>query len=287
LRGGTRAEVLNQSITEERIIAYLLGDLPLEEAERFEDECFAGEDWPGQLHLAEEDLIDEYLRGTLAPERRRRFEENYLTTDARVERVRMAAALLRHVDSHAPTRTEANVSGVQSAAAAEATLAAQPQERHKRESWFDALWGGRTVVPRAAMSFALLLIVVAGAFVIYSRIAPRNHPTIVMVALTPTNAERGTGAEPTKVKLPKDAGALRVSLAPPEGSTPSARYRVELDDGEGKTESLEATGEDAHSVSVVIPAVHLSRGTYALRLFAVNAEGVEQRIRGSYLFSVE
>jgi anti-sigma factor RsiW len=271
--------VLKQSITEERIIAYLLGELPVEEAERFEDECFTGENWPGQLNLAEEDLIDEYLRGTLTPERRLRFEENYLTTDARVERVRMAAALLRHVDSH---DASANVARVKSA-----TPTAPPPEKHKRETWFGALWGGRTLVPRAAMSFALLLIVVAGAFVIYSRIPPRNHPTFVMVALTPTNAERGAGAEPTKVKLPEDAGALRVALTPPEGLTPTARYRVELDNGEGKTESLEAEGQDAHSVSVVIPAVNLSRGTYALRLFAVNAEGVEQRVKGSYLFSVE
>jgi methionine-rich copper-binding protein CopC len=284
LRGGTRAEVLNQSITEERIHAYLLGELPEELAERFEDDCFAVENWPEQLNLAEEDLIDEYLRGALTPARRRRFEEHYLTTDARVERVRMAAALLRHVDSHAAS---ANASRVQSATAAEATLAAPPPERHRRESWLGALWGGRALVPRAAMSFALLLIVVAGAFVIYRRITPSNHPTIVMVALTPTNAERGAGAEPTKVKLPTDAGALRVSLTLPEGATPSARYRVEFDNGEGKTESLEAEGQDGRSVSVVIPAAYLARGTYALRLFAVTAEGVEQRIKGSYLFSVE
>src|SRR6201989_587549 len=93
-------------MTEERIIAYLLEELPEEEAERFEDECFADESRPEQIKLAEEDLIDEYLRGGLTPERRRRFEENYLTTDARAERVRMAAALLRHVDSYAPVTAE-------------------------------------------------------------------------------------------------------------------------------------------------------------------------------------
>ena len=276
--------MLKQSITEERINAYLLGELPEEEAERFEDECFAGENWPGQLNLAEEDLIDEYLRGALTPERRRRFEESYLTTDARVERVRMAAALLRHVDSHAAS---ADAARVQTAAALEATPTAPPPEKYKRESWLGALWGGRALVPRAAMSFALLLLVVTGAYVLYPSIAPRNHPTIIMVALTPTNAERSAGAEPTKVKLPTGAGALRVSLALPEGLTPSARYRVELDDGEGKTESLEAEGQAARSVSVLIPAERLARGTYALRLFAVTAEGVEQRIEGSYLLSVE
>ena len=271
--------MLNQSITEERIIAYLLEELPEEEVERFEDECFAGDNWPEQLTLAEEDLIDEYLRGGLTPERRRHFEENYLTTDARVERVRMAAALLRHVDSYA---TSANAATVQTANAA---ASATPKD-NRRESWFGALWGGRALVPRAALSFALLLIIVGGAFVIYRRMAPSNR-TIVLVALPSTNAERGAGAEPTKVVLPADAGALKVSLALPEGATPSARYRVELDDGEGKTESLEAEGHDARTVSVVIPAARLARGTYALRLFAVTAEGVEQRVKGSYLFSIE
>jgi anti-sigma factor RsiW len=282
LRGGTRAEVLKHNIIDERINAYLLGELPEEEAERFEDECFAGENWPGQLNLAEEDLIDEYLRGALTPERRRRFEENYLTTDARVERVRMAAALLRHVDSHA---TSADASRVVSANAARVTSFKPPKES-RRESWFGALWGGRTFVPRAALSFALLLIVVAGAFMIYRLTAPSSR-AIVLVALTPTNAERGAGAEPTKVNLPSDAGALRVSLTLPEGVTPSARYRVELDDGEGKTESLEAEGHDARTVSVSIPASRLARGTYALRLYALTAESVEQRVKGSYLFSVE
>src|SRR5689334_7113079 len=143
-------------MTEERIIAYLLEELPEEEAARFEDECFSDEDWPEQIKLAEEDLIDEYLRGELTPERRRRFEENYLSTDARLERVRMAAALLRHVDSHATV-------------AATETHATKktPTEDDARTSWFGALWGGRSPVPRAALSFALLLVVVAGAYVVY------------------------------------------------------------------------------------------------------------------------
>src|SRR5215218_3051501 len=89
-------------MTDERIIAYLLKELPEEELERFEDECFTSEDWPTQISLAEEDLINDYLRKELDPEQRRHFELNYLTTVARMERVRVAAALLRHVDACAP-----------------------------------------------------------------------------------------------------------------------------------------------------------------------------------------
>src|SRR5215210_4154430 len=87
-------------MTDENIIAYLLEELPDEDAEQFEDACFAEESWPSRLDLAEEDLIDAYLRNELTPERRQRFERNYLTTPAREERVILAAALLRQVDEH-------------------------------------------------------------------------------------------------------------------------------------------------------------------------------------------
>src|SRR5438270_13569731 len=87
-------------MTGESIIAYLLKELPDEELEQFEDECFEQESWPLQVHLAEEDLVDAYLRDELSRERREHFERNYLTTEARQESVRMAAALLRCVDEY-------------------------------------------------------------------------------------------------------------------------------------------------------------------------------------------
>src|SRR5215207_10022156 len=84
-------------MTDERITEYLLGELPDEESERFEGECFAGEEWPAEVGLAEDDLVDAYLHEELTPEQRRHFEQNYLTTEARLKRVAAAAALLRHV----------------------------------------------------------------------------------------------------------------------------------------------------------------------------------------------
>src|SRR5215475_10061974 len=85
-------------MNDEDIIAYLLGELSDEEMENFEDRCFSEEDWRDQLEAVEGDLIDGYLRGELNPERKGHFEQNYLITEARRERVCVAAALLRHVD---------------------------------------------------------------------------------------------------------------------------------------------------------------------------------------------
>src|SRR5690242_13792215 len=85
-------------MTDERIIAYLLEELPEEERERFEDACFAEEEWPEEIATVEDDLIEAYLRNQLTPERRQSFEQHYLVTAARQERVAVAAALLRCVD---------------------------------------------------------------------------------------------------------------------------------------------------------------------------------------------
>jgi hypothetical protein len=261
-------------MTEDRIIAYLLEELPEEEAERFEDECFAGENWPAQINLVEEDLIDDYLRDRLVPERRESFERNYLNTDARVERVRMAAALLRHVDGRA---------------AADAPILAAPSKEKTGRAWGGgALWGGRLSVARTALAAALLVAVIAGAFLASRLVIAPSKRAVVMLVLTPASADRGGGGNgASKVKLPSDAGALRVSLMLPEGSFRAARYRVEFEDDKGETSSLDSAGHDAQSVTVVIPAPRLTRGRYALRLFAVNADGAEQRINGSYLFSIE
>src|SRR5215207_4399918 len=74
-------------MTDEQITAYLLQELTEEEAERFEDRCFAQEEWPADLDAAEHELIDAYLRNELSKDQRRRFEQYYLTTDARKARV--------------------------------------------------------------------------------------------------------------------------------------------------------------------------------------------------------
>ncbi len=59
---------------------------------------------------------------------------------------------------------------------------------------------------------------------------------------------------------------------------------LENREGEGKTASVE--GQDGRAVSVLIPAAQLARGRYVLKLYAVGADGAEQRV-GSYFFNVE
>lgn len=252
-----------------RVVSHLLGQMSDEEAERFEDECFAEKNWPSQVRLVEEDLIDAYLQGELTPEQRGLFERNYLTTAARQERVRVAAALSRQACEPEP-------------------VVERPVVVRKGETWgerFRAFWGGRGWGLRAASAVAALVIVVGLAWLYVSRErAPREVATL---RLTSSIINRSEDVQARTVKLPPDADALRVSLVLPERATPAPRYRAELDSQDGETTPLNVEARDAGSVSVLIPASRLPRGRYALTLFAVGDDGVEQPVYGSYVFVVE
>src|ERR1044071_7501817 len=165
-------------MTDERIIAYLLEELPEDDLEQFEDECFAQESWPTQVNLVEEDLIDSYLRDELTPERRQRFENNYLTTEARQGRVIMAAALLRHVD-------ELKV-------ASKASIA----EPLKELTWaerFRAFWNSQTFALRTVAAIAVMAVVTGALYLIFLR--PSSPQTFVALTLNISSNNRAEGAE--------------------------------------------------------------------------------------------
>ncbi len=196
-------------MTDERIVAYLLKELPDEELERFEDECFEQENWPAQLDAVEEDLIEDYLREGLAPERRTRFEQNYLATAARRERVRMAAALLRLLDerqTEAEDEKEADEAAEEVVAPPLTPVVAPPTA----ETWaerFRAFWGGHAWAPRAAPALALVL-VAAVTWSLYSSRTPAPQ-TVAALELNVRNSDRAPGGEqPGRLNLTPDTDAV-------------------------------------------------------------------------------
>ena len=252
-------------MTDERTIAYLLAELPEADLERFEEECFSQESWPDQIDMVEGDLIDAYLRDELAPERRPRFERYFLTTPARQERVIMAAALLRHVDElHAlrpvaapepPTRTTTQI---------------------KWSERFRASW----IVAAAAAA-----VIVIALWLGFFRAPPPR--TVATLTLTMSDSTRGPGAHPGTIKLQSDVESLRVSLVLPPQVPAGGRFRVELENEGGERLPANPAGQDGVSVQAVIPASKLTRGQYALKLIAIESDGSERRLPGTYLFIVE
>lgn len=78
---------------EENIRAYFLGKLPEAEAGILEMECAADARLTEHAQMVENELADDYLRGILSTADTALFEANYLTTDARRVKLRVAAGL--------------------------------------------------------------------------------------------------------------------------------------------------------------------------------------------------
>jgi methionine-rich copper-binding protein CopC len=252
-------------MTDERIIAYLLKELPEGDAEQFEEQCFEQESWPAQISLVEDELIEDFLRRKLTPEQHQRFEQNYLTTAARQERVGVAAALFRHVDK----------------------LNDQPSVKLVEPTWIERFhaFGSSHLLPlRVGASMAAIVIIIGALWLI------RPHPfapkPLVALTLSASGNNRAEGVQAAKVQLPLNVDELKISLTLPAGSAAAKSYRVDMENIYGEKNSLEIDKQDAQSVTVVIPAAQLARGQYVLKLFAVKDDGSEQRL-GSYYFNAE
>jgi methionine-rich copper-binding protein CopC len=129
----------------------------------------------------------------------------------------------------------------------------------------------------AAMAAIAILIGAVGIF---------RPQTSVALTLSASGNNRAEGVQAAKVQLPINAAALKISLTLPAGSAAAKSYRVDMENIYEEKKSLKIAGQDAQSVTVVIPAAQLARGQYVLKLFAIKDDGSEQRL-GSYYFNAE
>lgn len=83
----------------ERAYAYLLGEMDDAEQFRFERDYLADAEAYAAYLAAQDELIEDYLGGGLAPARRERFATNFLVTEERRERLRLIRDLNEHAQS--------------------------------------------------------------------------------------------------------------------------------------------------------------------------------------------
>lgn len=247
-------------MTDERMTAYLLQELTEEEAERYEEQCFTREEWPAELDSAEQELIDAYLNNELSKDRRSRFEKNYLTTDVRKARV-LTAQSLRKILPPPP-----------------------PRQKTRFREKLKPFW--QRPLPLAA-GVAFIVVLSFTLVIPYLLMGRRPPQTFQQLSLTISSSDRGTGVQPARVTLPLRADALEIYLKLPPQSANAASYRVEWENVEDNLGDLQIASKDTHSAVVVIPAQKISPGQYALKLFAINQDGTEQRINGNYYFTAE
>jgi hypothetical protein len=237
---------------------YLLGDLDGEIRQKLEEELMTDESSLEELEAVEDELLDECVLGKLTPAEEEKVKRTFLSTPEREERLRFAKVFHRY-------------------AASQKSLEAVNPVRLTTAPAFLG-WPVRIAL------FVALAIVVGGVW-LYNR-STQNPPRLAMITLTPTSSSRGEATAITKVRLAPGTDVLKVVLELP-AEVKGQNLRAELESESGVTKRLEVSEENSREAAVTIAASQLRPAQYALKLFAINPDGSEQRIPGSYFFTVE
>lgn len=149
----------HDSIHDELIVGYLLGDLPEEEQSEIEDRAFQDEQYLQAILAAESDLIDDYVRGELSASARRQFESRFLTSAERRRKVEFARALASVTPEFAVTEKNIRPASASVPIIWPRTLA--------------AFLRGLNVAAKFSLAAAALLIVIGGSWLVAERLRLR------------------------------------------------------------------------------------------------------------------
>lgn len=309
---------------DQQMVRYLLGYLPDEEAERFDEASIVDDDVALRLRLVENDLVDAYVSGTLTGETRARFEAFYLSSPYRRQKVKSAQRFLAAVDRARVPRAGRTASAAfawafprpglaWSAAAAVFLLLAcgvlliehirlrQGLNEARRDG---AASGRRTEMlarqleeGRAERAEALKALEGARASLAArqpSAPAPLPPPasgstTLSPLALVLSPQTRALGPLPT---VALSAAADRVAFDLRLETNDFSRYLVDLNDpGSGRTLWRSAAvparqARGASFVSIAIPSARLAPQHYSLALAGLDATGGMEAV-ASYTFQID
>lgn len=94
---------MQASEPDKKLTRYLLGEFSEVDRADIEDRYLSEGDSFDELLVAEDELIDDYVRGKLSRKDGLLFEQNFLCTAARQERVKSSRALMKFADTQAST----------------------------------------------------------------------------------------------------------------------------------------------------------------------------------------
>jgi hypothetical protein len=158
-------------LNEDLLARYLLGELTEEEQVRVEERAFSDPETLAQVLAVENDLVDEYVRGELPDEARRRFELKFLNSVERRRKIEFAGTLA-HLDPTslsvlADTSAGANAGDAPVFSTSNATQNNSAQSSRWR-SFLDSL-AGFPLTPRLSFAPLLLVLLIGGVLFFINR----------------------------------------------------------------------------------------------------------------------
>jgi hypothetical protein len=257
-----------------QITRYLLGQLDEADEEKVELRLLSDVGFTAEFDIVVDEIAIRYASGGFEGKEKEQVEHYFLRAPERQNKAKVMCELLHQSGT---TRGEQQVKNE-----------TPPSVADDPGLWAKArrFWNTQPLVPRLAMILPMLLIVAGVVF--WVRMGPPTTTNFATLTLTSTEAERGQGAadEIASTKLAPDTDELRIKLMLPALQTQPKSYRAELI-VEGVSRDAAVISHDAQSVTVTVSAADLKPDRYAIRLFAENPDGKEERIPGSYIFRIE
>jgi hypothetical protein len=218
--------------------------------EQFEERLLTDEKLLERLSIVEDEILQDYLSGTLSESEREKFEKRFLATDAGRQELQFSKAFNNYLAGPAAEKRT--------------TL----QRSWKR--FLPSFLRGESPILRISFAMAIVIVVCLGLFV-FLRNRSQERGTIFIATLTPGQVKGIGGREMTVVEVPPGTALVRLQLAIGEASAQSYHVSLFTDRGEEifTKDALQAESTATGKfVSVNVPSSILSRGDYRLRLSA-------------------
>jgi methionine-rich copper-binding protein CopC len=216
-----------------------------------------------------DEITDQYLRNEIQGAERARVEKHFLRSAERQEKLSFARELLHQVEVESAT-----------AATVQTRMAPAPSLLDHLRAFYRR---GMSPVRAAAVGAA----VVAVVLLFYFAWPPdRSSRMYASLNLTISSSNRADAVAAARVKLERGNAGIQIHLTVPDEAPAAKTYHARLIDEEGVETEFEVTKESDGKLMVTVPAP-IKRGTYTIQLFAEKADGTQERVRGSYLFTVE
>lgn len=309
----------NKNLTNEsKFRQFLLGEMPEEERVEFEQNFILDAEMFENLHVAEDELIENYVRGNLSENDQQKFETKFLTNEKRRERVAFTRAMLKNF-------------------ANQSALKKQEAEGERVSIWANLISFFKQPQFAFSSALAILLLLLGGWFLLKTINQPvdvvQNTPTPTpQISVTPTpqiventnntpnqNIEpinQRPKVEPTLNKTPDNTNLQKPVQTPStpvittlalftggvrsDGKTNELNlpknsgganlqlnlesqdyktYRAEIVDQNGKI--IYRSGKlsaNKSKVNAFVPAQNLKRGDYIIKLYGKNVQNQDESV---------
>jgi hypothetical protein len=245
----------------QQIREYLLGKSSSEDSALVEEQLLADEEFYQQLLVVEDELVDQYLAGSLPEPEKGPFENYFLAAPERREKLRFTRNLKKYVRAEAVRAPVADYTKVISAR--NVSPAPPPPKR---------FWSN-PILAYSLAAAAVVLVALAGITIFRMQNAPPQTGKALAVELVP-GLSRGD-KEVKQIAVPADTATVQLQL---RGSNFSdyQTYRAILETADGsevsRQENLRLDPGSRDRIICPVSATLLKPGDYSLKLGGLNPQ---------------